>query len=142
MDELHSILYISSAVNPPSYDQIIHLLTRARERNAAKDITGILLLVDSNFMQYIEGPEQNLKEVFEIIKKDPMHKGIIEIVNEPIQSRIYFGWNMAFASPDFKSFTDPEQYQTLLHPTLTKPHVNPTDIAGLLNHFWNSYRNF
>lgn len=142
MDHLHSILYISSAVRPPSLNQISHLLTRARERNSEKGITGVLLLVDSNFMQYLEGPKQSLDTIFEIIKNDPIHKDITEIINEPINARLYSGWNMAFASPDFKAFTDPDQYQNLLTPKLTHPEVHLAEVSGVLNHFWNSYRTF
>ena len=142
MNNLRSILYISSAVHPPSYEQMRHLLHKARERNAINDITGILLLVDSNFMQYIEGPEQNLNNIYQIIKNDTLHKGIIEIFNEPIRSRLCSNWNMAFDSTDFKGFTDPDQYHSILHPNLIKADVDSADIYGLLNNFWNSHRSF
>jgi hypothetical protein len=140
MKTLRSILYVSAAVRPPSYDEVMHLLNRARERNAEHSVTGILLLVDSSFMQYIEGPEHSLNAIFQVIKDDPMHKSIFEIVNEPIAERLYSEWNMAFVTTDFKAFTDSDQYNSLLSPKLAKSDVNPTDIAGLLNKFWNRYR--
>ena len=142
MNKLRSILYISSAIEAPSYDQMTNLLHRARERNAENDITGVLLLVDSNFMQYIEGYEENLNDIFQIIKNDPLHKGIIEIVNESIPFRLFADWNMAFATTDFKGFTEPDQYETILHPKLCKSNINSSDISGLLNNFWNSHRTF
>ena len=57
--DLDSLVYVSSAVKLLRPEEIEYLLTRARERNEEYGITGVLLYIGGNFMQYIEGPADN-----------------------------------------------------------------------------------
>jgi len=138
MTTLSCILYVSSAAGPISEAQIDHLLTRARARNAEANITGILLQRNGSFMQYIEGMDTDLQRIYTIIKNDPLHKGIIELMNEPIQTRVFPQWAMAYRTKNFQAFTDPDQYSLFLDPALAAslPETNPA--AGALNAFWNT----
>jgi hypothetical protein len=44
--------------------EIEALLISARNSNAAQNITGVLMYLDGNFVQYIEGPEDNLLKTY------------------------------------------------------------------------------
>jgi hypothetical protein len=97
---LRALVYVSTArhlLAPPELD---HLLQAARARNRIEQVTGMLLYSDGNFMQYIEGPPQGLGTVYQIIRNDPLHHGLIELFNEPAPQREFAHWAMAFRSPD------------------------------------------
>jgi len=137
MTTLSCILYVSSAAGPISEAQIDHLLTRARARNTESNITGILLHRNGSFMQYIEGMDDDLQRIYTNIKNDPLHKGIIELLHEPIQTRAFPQWAMAYRTKNFQAFTDPDQYALLLDPALAAGVPETSPAVGALNAFWN-----
>jgi hypothetical protein len=94
MELLESLVYVSSAVHPDSDAQLFQLLERARARNKRCDVTGLLLFDAGNFMQYIEGPGVGLFEVYEHIKRDPLHTGLIELCREQTDHRAFGSWSM------------------------------------------------
>lgn len=92
---LECIVYVSSAARPVNEADLVHLIERARARNKRCEVTGLLLFDAGNFMQYIEGPRSGLSEVFERIKRDPLHTGLIELCHEQINRRAFGEWTMA-----------------------------------------------
>lgn len=104
MSTLQSIVYVSSSARLLSTADLDGLLTKSRARNLTHDITGLLLYCDGNFMQYIEGPAQQLAEVYALICGDRLHHGLIELVNEPIIRREFGAWSMAYAPAHMKDF--------------------------------------
>jgi hypothetical protein len=118
MEELQGLVYVSSAVAAVSDDQLVHLLTRARVRNIECQVTGLLLFDAGNFMQYIEGPPAGLDKVYDHIRKDPLHTGLIELCRETVPRRAFDGWAMAAKVFDVSTtgkgaFADSEQQQAL-----------------------------
>ena len=97
MEPLHAVAYVSSAVQLPSRQVLDDLLERSRSRNALESVTGLLLYSDGNFMQYIEGPRGGIDAIFASIGRDPLHHSIIELLNDPVVSREFPGWSMAFS---------------------------------------------
>lgn len=97
MDSLQAIVYTSSAVWLLKQEEIDHLLERARTRNQKAGVSGLLLYCNGNFMQYIEGRESNLMPIYDIILADRLHHNIFELVNEPVTTREFAGWSMAYS---------------------------------------------
>ena len=60
---LLSITYVSAARQRFSNDEIEKLLAFSRVKNAARDVSGLLLYWDGNFLQYVEGPPELIVEV-------------------------------------------------------------------------------
>lgn len=90
-------MYFSTAVEVPTTAQLTHLLARARHRNAQEAVTGVLLYAQGSFIQYLEGPVPSVERVYQRILEDPLHHGITEVFREPIATREFFEWSMAFA---------------------------------------------
>jgi len=67
-----------------------------RERNAAQNLTGILLYQHGKILQVLEGEEQDLEDVKSSIFNDNRHYNIYEIIDKPIQQRDFGNWAMAF----------------------------------------------
>lgn len=93
---LFHIAYVSSAVKPFSAEELLELLKRARARNTAAQVTGILLYHDGNLMQLLEGPEVAVRATHQRILQDPRHTGMIKLIAAPARERLFSDWSMAF----------------------------------------------
>ena len=135
--DLDSLVYVSSAVRLLRPDEIEYLLERARERNLEYGITGVLLYIGGNFMQYIEGPKDNLETIYQIILKDPLHKGIILVSREAIDHRQFGEWSMAFQTKDVKGFVGSAEEKKIIEEKLELDDEEPSSARIVLNSFWN-----
>jgi hypothetical protein len=98
MSQLIHCIYSSKASPEFHESQIPQLLESARRNNAARDITGMLLYVEGNFFQILEGDESTVNAVFERIRGDTRHGRITQIIHEPIFERAFSEWTMGFAN--------------------------------------------
>jgi hypothetical protein len=135
--DLHALVYVSMATRALSDAELLHLLNRARTRNSREGITGVLLYSHGNFIQYLEGPASGVERVYAIIKADPQHHGIIELMREPIQSREFSSWLMAFRNISAFGLASPPDINAVFEaagPAGTRPAS-----AGriFLAKFWN-----
>ena len=99
-ENLHLIVYVSTAVHKFDTAELDRLLSRSRAWNADHGITGMLLYYDGNFMQALEGPPDAVEEVFTRVRSDDRHYGLILMVNETIAQRRFADWNMGFRRPE------------------------------------------
>lgn len=93
---MKAIVYLSSATALMTVPQLEFFLEKIRDKNLADSITGLLLYSDGNFMQLIEGSDETVSRTFSRIQSDPRHKGIIKLLDEPIDQRVFPDWKMAF----------------------------------------------
>ena len=100
---MKQLIYVSSAVSAMSEEELEALLDKARARNASRDLTGVLLYAGGNFIQVLEGDEQDVDEVFANILGDSRHEGCIVVRDEPIASRRFPDWSMGY-----RKYTDAE----------------------------------
>ena len=135
--DLDSLVYVSSAVKLLSPEEIEYLLTRARERNEEYGITGVLLYIGGNFMQYIEGPADNLEVIYKIIREDKLHTGIILVTREPLEEREFGDWSMAYHTKDNQGYVGSPGERVLLERDLELPATNPSTARIVLHGFWN-----
>jgi len=126
--DLHQIIYISTANAELSEDALLELLSASQKRNAARQITGILLHSDGNIIQVIEGPEAAAKALYDKIAADSRHRGVTLISSRSIDGRDFPEFKMGCKrarSKDFKAqlpgFTD----------VVEKGKVSEEELAGL-----------
>ncbi|MBV9938606.1 MAG: BLUF domain-containing protein [Acidobacteriaceae bacterium] len=93
---LISLVYVSSGTRHFERQEILDILQVSRKNNARLRITGILLYQDGNFMQVLEGAEQNLSELMCSIERDHRHRGVIVLLKKAISERLFPQWSMAF----------------------------------------------
>lgn len=68
--------------------------SKARENNAAKGITGLLVHTGRTFLQVLEGAPADVTELFGRIWSDSRH-GQLELISfEPTASRLFDQWGM------------------------------------------------
>lgn len=134
--ELESIVYVSSAVRLLSLDEVGYLLARARERNGEYGVTGVLLYIGGNFMQYIEGPADSLDVIYKIIRDDKLHTGIILVSRESIKERQFGDWSMAFQTREFEGYVGTPTERKLIDKIMELPAENPSSAQIVLRSFW------
>ena len=93
---LVSLVYVSSGVRQFNKQEVLDILQASRRNNARLRITGILLYQDGNFMQVLEGTEQDLSELMHSIERDQRHRGVIVLLKKAIRERQFPHWSMAF----------------------------------------------
>jgi hypothetical protein len=90
------LVYVSSASQPFSSDELVALLDQARRKNASLGVTGLLLYRDGNFMQVLEGEQDAVTKIHGSIVSDRRHRGLITLIQGPIAERAFSAWSMAF----------------------------------------------
>lgn len=93
---LDSLIYLSSAARLLTPQELRDLLATSRRNNARVGIGGILLYWDGNFLQYIEGPREQIDLLMAKVSADPLHGGIIVLQRQEIAERAFPDWTMAF----------------------------------------------
>ena len=94
---LRRIIYSSQVATgePPTLDDLQHLVFGARNFNGLNGVTGMLWSDGSKFIQAIEGTRIALAEVMERIMHDPLHHNVIIHINMPVLHRGFGDWAMA-----------------------------------------------
>ena len=106
---LYGLLYRSRATRGLLAADLSDILTSAVEHNEARDVTGLLVYgemamlpgIPGLFVQWLEGAEADVREVYGRIQDDPRHTDI-ELVAEGPQgdltgenTRLFPAWGMA-----------------------------------------------
>jgi hypothetical protein len=97
MKGLIHCIYASRATAQFSVQDLPELLRAARAANAARDVTGMLLYIDGNFFQVLEGEQTVVDALFEHLSHDPRHTRVTRIIHEPIFERDFGNWTMGYA---------------------------------------------
>ncbi|TGD82467.1 BLUF domain-containing protein [Hymenobacter wooponensis] len=133
---IHQTIYISRFHNNPTEEQLTELLQQARLKNHRLLITGILLYASGRVLQVLEGPEQEVREVFEAITHDPRHYQIVTLADIVVPRRQFPDWSMGF------TVADPVEYEHItgyvspdkpLFPLPRAHNANPALMQLLLN---------
>ncbi len=116
------------------------LLANCRRNNTENDITGLLISYEGSFIQYIEGDEDRLDELFSRIKKDPRHTNCIELASGPITERQFSTWSMAYRKVDEKKAEELLGYKSFRKEEVFIENKNYRDhpAMGLLNSIVNN----
>ena len=95
--QIYQIVYVSSAAEPIDDVAIDELVATSEERNHCRNITGLLLHKNGRFMQFLEGPRDNVIELYESICRDTRHEGITVLRHRYIPHRQFPNWSMRLA---------------------------------------------
>ena len=94
--DLHYLIYTSKAVKPFDGDVLDKILNVSRAWNEDHDITGVLLYHNGNVMQVLEGPRNEILDLFEQIQKDKRHRDLHRLAFRSVEKRTFANWTMAF----------------------------------------------
>ncbi|KHE07042.1 diguanylate phosphodiesterase [Citrobacter braakii] len=77
---LTTIIYRSHLREDAPLKVLEDMVTAANIKNRRSDVTGILLFNGHHFFQLLEGPEEQVKEIYRCICNDPRHHNIVELM--------------------------------------------------------------
>jgi len=103
---LFELAYVSRAVHLMDEPALDTLLRSARHRNQELGVTGMLLYRSQSFVQVLEGPEQNVCEVFARIREDQRHFRVRTLLERPTATRKFPNWSMGFRRLDGNNAPD------------------------------------
>jgi hypothetical protein len=117
--------------------ELSELLRVSRRNNESAGITGLMLYCTGNFMQYLEGPDVAIDQLWGKILQDRRHHGAIEMFRQPAHERVFDSWSMGFGT------TSASQFEELLQ--VARARANPAgDTSGrvveLMRAFWKDNR--
>ncbi|WP_417795108.1 BLUF domain-containing protein [Terasakiella pusilla] len=105
---LHQLIYTSQSM-PLDPDAIHSILVSAHKNNDEFGITGVLVLINNTFIQVLEGSEEAITNLFEIIQADRRHQNVQQLSIQPIEERAFPNWTMGYLDKT------PKIIQTMLH---------------------------
>jgi hypothetical protein len=97
---LARVFYVSEIVTPVSLVDIQVILGAAQVINRRLDVTGMLAQSDGHFAQVLEGRREAIQEVMARIGRNPRHRLIRVILQEPILRRQFDRWAMGLVRRD------------------------------------------
>ena len=91
------ILYVSEVSDTCGDKETADILRTSRTNNAKNAVTGMLVRKNRQFLQYIEGPEKSIEELYAKIERDDRHR-LVKIIEEgSAEDRVFYDWEMGFA---------------------------------------------
>jgi hypothetical protein len=100
MNNLHQLVYTSVRSAKCDDQEIEKIVNACKRNNPGRDVTGVLMYSDKRFIQYLEGDASEIRELYEFIKKDPRHSGVMERAFGPIKERSFPSWHMGYKDVD------------------------------------------
>ena len=87
-------IYTSRPRTPMTLDVLEDIRQASVRNNPSRNITGILLGIENRYLQYLEGDEDKVLELFEKIKADGRHYEVTQWVRGYTKKRIFSEWSM------------------------------------------------
>ncbi len=91
---MNYVIYASTSVSLLTDDELLERLETYRNANIEHGITGLLMYHDGNWIQYIEG--EAVGQLYENIRADVTHKGIITLDEGSVTDRLFPDWAMGY----------------------------------------------
>ncbi|MEM1419379.1 MAG: BLUF domain-containing protein [Pseudomonadota bacterium] len=91
---LERLAYISAATREFSTQDLIEMGYEARRNNENLRVTGMLLLLEGEFFQVLEGPTAAVEEIFSRIGVDERNEWVTPLVRERPFRRVFRTWSM------------------------------------------------
>jgi hypothetical protein len=94
------LCYASTATRELTRADLLEILSYARQHNAEKGITGLLLFQGGHFLQVLEGEADQVRDLFKHISKDERHEQVTLLFEELVSQSQYPDWSMGFQALD------------------------------------------
>lgn len=88
------LLYFSTAGADLSNEEVDGIVAHAERANARVGITGALAYNGRNFCQLLEGPEEAVRALVDVIRQDARHSGFKILDEKQIEAPVFPDWSM------------------------------------------------
>lgn len=104
-------MYFSLADEATDERAVQDILATAQHHNALHEVTGFLSYNGTEFLQFLEGPEEALRRLMYNIEADRRHHAVFWLTTGFADARIFTNWNMQHLSAALCRATPPEGIQ-------------------------------
>jgi hypothetical protein len=132
---MYRLAYVSTAHGDITSEVLQDILESAIENNRSASVTGFMLFNGNNFLQLLEGPQENVEGIMAKICKDKRHRSIIVILREKSVSREFENNPMLLQTVRSSASRPPDGIQVTDDVSLYLP-------SSLSPHFRNLLQNF
>ena len=94
------LFYISEIVGSISQTEVQVILGASLINNRRLDVTGMIAQSDGHFAQILEGRTVDIDVLMARIRRDPLHRDVRVILQEPIARRQFARWAMGLIRRD------------------------------------------
>ncbi len=122
--DLYKIMYISSATQNMSLNELETMMVKCRKKNAFFDITGYMVYHEGNIIQLLEGSRTSVEYIYNTIKLDSRHHDIFELCTAQIERRAFADWQMGFKIIDRQQIQKVNTIQDLFMGELSIPQLD------------------
>jgi len=98
--QLYRLVYVSQAREGLGDNDIADILNTAQSINDERFVTGFLAHNGDGFMQILEGPVDEVREIYERIVVDERHHSVQQLIGEDIDLRAFPNWSMNYHRVD------------------------------------------
>ncbi len=112
-EPLKQVLYVSQMTRVMSQEDLADLLSEARSLNGAHGITGVLVCVSNNYVQFIEGPCEEIDQLCANIEVDPRNKNFLIVLNKLASERCFPDWKMGFKTYTLEEFSKEDGFMSI-----------------------------
>ena len=88
------LMYRSTVVSPFDFDDLRSILAAGERNNPSQGITGVLLMASTQFLQVMEGPSDNVNQLYRTLQRDTRHERLQLLEFKAIEQRLFDGWAM------------------------------------------------
>ena len=131
---IYELAYESIAKGGLSAVDIDEILETSRAKNSECGITGCLVYYNRRFIQFLEGNQQTVQELYQKIKKDDRHRQVRIIAENAVEKRTFPEWGMAYFPIDQNNFSHSELEQFRRNLKLLADFSKPKSVTSIL--FW------
>ena len=115
------LIYISAATVDFTNEDLTTLMQKARANNTKVDVSGMLIYHEGSFFQVLEGPEEHVLEIYDLIADDPRHDDVKLLLKSEVEKRSFADWSMGFVNPNRKLFQQIEGFADFFKPGFSVP---------------------
>lgn len=109
---MHELIYVSRATVDLDETEMDGFLGSSRRRNAANEITGLLMHIHDRaggtayYLQLLEGEEQAVEQTYRRISADELHTDLSVVHRGFRERRSFAGWDMRLSSLSTEAVLD------------------------------------
>ncbi len=94
LGEIFRLAYVSEVSSVFDLSDLQEIGEKSLRRNAAMDITGVLVMDEGRFLQILEGDERAVRDLFKRIALDPRHQEVKQVAGGLQKSRYLSSWSL------------------------------------------------
>lgn len=89
------LVYVSTLADGVDRAEVDRIVAHSHGANGRREVTGMLALDEDRVCQILEGPEAEVDALFDLIRRDARHEGVVMLDRRPVEERRFGKWGMA-----------------------------------------------